>query len=54
MLFIGVAPKKYIQININNLSYFDSTKVGIKGSGKQLSQVDRQCDIISCNDYAFY
>ena len=54
MLFIGVASRKYIQININNITYFDSTKVGIKGTGKPLSESDRQSDIISCSDYSFY
>jgi hypothetical protein len=54
MLFIGVAPKKYIQININNISYFDSSKVGIKGTGAPLTELDRQCHIVTCDQYAFY
>lgn len=54
MLFIGVSKKKYIQININNLSYLDSKKVGIKGSGKPLSELYKSCDIIYCDDYVFY
>ena len=56
MLFIGVYSegKKYIQVNINNIKYFDSKKVGIRGSGKCISQLDKQCDIISCDNYTFY
>lgn len=56
MLFIGVYSqgKKYIQVNISNLKYFDTKKVGIKGSGKCISQLDKQCDIITCDTYTFY
>lgn len=55
MLFIGVDKKKYIQININNFKYnFDSKKVGIKGTGKPLSDLDKQLDIISCEHYSLY
>ena len=56
MLFIGVYSegKKYIQVNINNIKYFDSKKVGIRGSGKCISQLDKQCDIITCDNYTFY
>lgn len=54
MLFVGVAAKKYLQININNIPYFDSKKVGIKGVGKPLCDLDRQCDIIACSSYSFY
>lgn len=56
MLFIGVYSqgKKYIQVNISNLKYFDTKKVGIKGSGKCISQLDKQCDIVTCDNYTFY
>jgi hypothetical protein len=54
MLFIGVDKRKYIQVNINNLKYFDSKKVGIKGSGKPITELDRCCDIICCEDFVFY
>jgi hypothetical protein len=60
MLFIGVYSqgKKYIQVNINNYNevkkYFDSKKVGIRGSGKCISQLDKQCDIVTCDNYTFY
>jgi hypothetical protein len=60
MLFIGVycQGKKYIQVNINNYNkvkkYFDSKMVGIRGSGKCISQLDKQCDIVTCDNYTFY
>jgi hypothetical protein len=60
MLFIGVSNvgKRYIQVNINNYNevkkYFDGKMVGIKGSGKCISQLDKQCDIVDCDKYTFY
>ena len=54
MLFIGVDKHKYVQININNIKYFSNKKVGIKGSGKCLTQLDKDCNIINCDKYIFY
>ena len=54
MLIIGVDKHKYVQININNIKYFSNKKVGIKGSGKCLTQLDKDCNIINCDKYIFY
>ena len=54
MLFIGVANKKYIQINIENIKYFDCTKIGIQGVAKALSDLDYKCSIFTCNKFKFY
>jgi hypothetical protein len=34
--------------------YFDGKMVGIRGSGKCISQLDKQCDIVTCDTYTFY
>jgi hypothetical protein len=54
LLFIGVAKQKYIQINIYDIKYFDSKKIGIKGSGKPTTQLDKLCNIITSENYQFY
>jgi len=54
MIFIGVDKHKYIQVNINNIKYIDSKKIGIKGSGYYNSELDELCNIITCDDYVLY
>lgn len=54
MLFIGVYAKKYIQINIENIKYFDNKLIGIKGKGTPLNNLDKECDIIVSKEYIFY
>jgi Bacterial DNA polymerase III alpha NTPase domain/Type III restriction enzyme, res subunit/Bacterial DNA polymerase III alpha subunit finger domain len=54
MLFIGVGSKQYIQVNIESVKFFDSRKVGIEGMGRPLTEVDKQCSIISTIKYHYY
>jgi hypothetical protein len=54
MLFLGVGPRQYIQINIENIKFFDCKKVGIEGMGKPLNAVDKQCSIITTTKYHYY
>lgn len=54
MLFIGVGMKKYIQVNIDNIKYFDTTKIGIEGTGEFISDLDKKCFIITSSKYKFY
>jgi hypothetical protein len=54
VLYIGVEPKKYIQVNITNAKYFSNKFIGVKGKGNPLNNLDRECDIISATEYSFY
>ena len=54
MLFIGVDKQKYIQVNIENIKYFDGTKIGIEGTGEYMTDVDKNCFIITASKYKFY
>lgn len=54
ILFIGVEKHKYIQVNIENVRYMDSNKIGIRGSGVCKTEKDRMMDIIYSTDYVFY
>lgn len=54
MLFIGVEKGKYLQINIENIKYFDNKIIGIIGSGKPLNEFNKECNIINVEKYEFY
>ena len=54
MLFIGVDKKKYIQVNVENIKYFDNKKIGIEGIGKMITDEDKICSIITATEYKFY
>ena len=54
MLFIGVAKQTYIQINIDNIRYFDIKYIGIEGIGKPITDTDKICSIITATKYSFY
>jgi superfamily II DNA or RNA helicase len=54
MLFIGVAKQTYIQINIDNIRYFDIKYIGIEGIGKAITDTDKICSIITATKYNFY
>jgi len=54
MLFLGVGKKKYIQLHIENIKYFDSKKVGIEGTGKCMTDVDLHCSIVTATKYRYY
>jgi DNA polymerase III alpha subunit len=54
MLFIGVDKKKYIQVNVENIKYFDNKKIGIEGIGKMITDEDKICSIITTTEYKFY
>jgi hypothetical protein len=54
MLFIGVGKKEYIQINIENIRYFDNKKIGIEGIGKTITEDDKLCTIITPTKFKFY
>ena len=54
LIFIGVATKKYIQINIPSIKYFNSKYIGIKGSGIIKTDIDNLCNIITSDNYIFY
>jgi hypothetical protein len=53
-LFLGVGPHQYIQVNIENVKYFDSKKIGIEGIGKPLTDEDKACSIITTTRYRYY
>ena len=53
-LFIGVEKHRYLQINIENIRFFDIKKIGIEGVGKALTKQDEDCDIITALSYRFY
>ena len=54
MLFIGVEKKKYIHVNIQNIKYFNNKFIGIKGRGRPISELDKECDVIEAEKYEFY
>lgn len=54
MLFVGVGKQQYIQLNIENIKYFDGKKIGIEGIGRTLTPVDARCSIITVNKYKYY
>jgi hypothetical protein len=54
LLFIGVGKKKYIQVNIENIRYFDNKKVGIDGFGVPMTASDEECSIITPTKFRFY
>ena len=53
-LFIGVEKKKYIQLNIENIRYFNNQKIGIEGFGKALTELDKRYSLITPIKYKFY
>jgi len=54
LLFLGVGKRKYIQITIANIRYFDTRKIGIEGFGKTVTELDRECSVITPTKYKFY
>jgi hypothetical protein len=54
MVFLGVGKYKYIQLNIENIKYFDVKKVGVEGIGTCLTDVDEKCSIITATKYKYY
>ena len=54
LLFIGVSKQKYIQINIENIRYFDNKNIGIEGCGRAITDIDKICSIITPIKYTFY
>lgn len=54
MLFLGVGKKQYIQVNIENIKFFDSKKIGIEGVGNTLTTVDEHCSIITATKFRYY
>jgi hypothetical protein len=54
MLFLGVGKRKYIQLNIENIKYFDAKKIGIEGTGKCITSIDEKCSIITAIKYKYY
>ena len=54
MMFVGVGKNQYLQINIDNIRFFDINKVGIEGIGKPLTNFDKICSVISTTNYKFY
>lgn len=54
ILFIGVESQKYIQIVIENISYFDGKKIGIQGVGKCLTEKDKICSVVTTTKFTFY
>jgi len=53
-LFLGVGPKKYIQVNISKLKYFNNKFIGVKGKGTVLNDLDRESHIIQATEFSFY
>jgi Bacterial DNA polymerase III alpha NTPase domain/Type III restriction enzyme, res subunit/Bacterial DNA polymerase III alpha subunit finger domain len=54
MLFLGVGKKHYIQLNIENIKYFDAKRVGIYGTGKYTTPVDENCSIVTATKFTYY
>jgi len=51
---IGVEPHVYIQINIRSIPYFSPEWIGVTGAGIAETTLDKECKIITCDDYRFY
>jgi DNA polymerase III alpha subunit len=54
ILFIGVDTKKYIEVIIQNIKFFDIKNIGIEGIGKAISDIDKLCSVITTTKYRFY
>ncbi len=54
MLFIGVEKKKYIQLNISNVKFFNNKFIGISGKGSPSDSLNKECSIIDVSEYKFY
>jgi DNA polymerase-3 subunit alpha len=54
MLFIGVEKKKYIQLNISNVKFFNNKFIGISGKGSPSDLLNKECSIIDVSEYKFY
>lgn len=51
LLFIGVEKKKYIQVTIEELKFYNSKSIGIEGSGKIFEDDN---DMVNVTNYKFY
>jgi superfamily II DNA or RNA helicase len=54
MIYLGVGPNQYIQINIDKIKYIDVKIIGVMGFGKPISDLDKLCDIINTENFTFY
>jgi hypothetical protein len=54
MIFIGVGPKRYIQVNIIKIKNYNKNVIGIKGKGIAENKLNKECDIVEVTDYIFY
>jgi hypothetical protein len=54
MIYLGVGPNRYIQINIDKIKYIDVKIIGVMGFGKPISDLDKLCDIINTENFTFY
>ena len=54
MLFLGVGSQKYIQVNIENIKFFDNKYIGIQGTGEAITENDKMCSIITAKKHTFY
>jgi hypothetical protein len=54
IIFIGVGPKRYIQVNIIKIKNYNKNVIGIKGKGIAENKLNKECDIVEVTDYIFY
>ena len=54
LLFIGVDKKKYMQIIVENIKFFDRKNIGIIGYGKSETILEKECHVVHCKQYKFY
>jgi len=54
LIFLGVAKRIYIQINISNIKFIDHSKIGVSGEGVIDSDINEKYSIITVNKYKFY
>lgn len=54
MYFIGVDKQKYIQVNIYDVEFYNPRFIGIVGSGVFKNELDREYNILTCEDYKYF
>jgi len=54
VLFIGVGKKKYIEVVIENIKYFNNKNIGIEGIGKPKNNKDKICSVITATTYRLW
>jgi superfamily II DNA or RNA helicase len=54
LVYIGVGPRQYIQVNIDKPKVSLTNKIGVKGVGQPSNAFDRECNIVTSTVFEFY